>query len=116
MMRVLLCLSDEIEVVMLLTLDLTFTPELSIPTSSQFIALRGRVQPVLEANYRSLTGFRSINVRGFSAGSVVVDFTIGTTTVVDGELKAANDNLEQSFEPIAAVLGIFRLFTSQSKI
>ncbi|XP_059897318.1 adhesion G protein-coupled receptor F4-like isoform X1 [Gadus macrocephalus] len=106
MMRVLLCLSDEIEVVMLLTLDLTFTPELSIPTSSQFIALRGRVQPVLEANYRSLTGFRSINVRGFSAGSVVVDFTIRTTTVVDGELTAANLNLTQSFEPIAAVLGL----------
>ena len=45
--RVLLCLSDLIEVVMLMTLDLTFTPELSNPTSSQFIALRGRVQPVV---------------------------------------------------------------------
>ncbi|XP_056437798.1 adhesion G protein-coupled receptor F5-like [Gadus chalcogrammus] len=91
---------------MLMTLDLTFTPELSNPTSSQFIALRERVQPVLEANYRSLTGFRSINVRGFSAGSVVVDFTIRTTRVVDGELTAANDNLGQSFEPIAAVLSL----------
>ncbi|XP_030201979.1 adhesion G protein-coupled receptor F5 [Gadus morhua] len=99
-------LRNLIEVVMLMTLDLTFTPELSNPTSSQFIALRGRVQPVLEANYQSLTGFRSINVRGFSAGSVVVDFTIRTTEVVDGELTAANLNLTQSFEPIAAVLGL----------
>ncbi|CAL8394963.1 unnamed protein product [Gadus morhua 'NCC'] len=97
---------NEIEVVMLMTLDLTFTPELSNPTSSQFIALRGTVQPVLEANYQSLTGFRSINVRGFSAGSVVVDFTIRTTEVVDGELTAANLNLTQSFKPIAAVLGL----------
>ncbi|CAL8395449.1 unnamed protein product [Arctogadus glacialis] len=97
---------NEIEVVMLMTLDLTFTPELSNPTSSQFMALRERVQPVLEANYRSLTGFRSINVVGFSAGSVVVDFTIRTTTVVDGELTAANLNLTQSFEPIAAVLSL----------
>ncbi|CAL8311666.1 unnamed protein product [Boreogadus saida] len=100
----------------LMTLDLNFTLELSNPTSRQFIALRERVQPALEANYGSLTGFGSINVRGFSAGSVVVDFNISTTRVDDGELTAANLNLTQSFKTIAPVLGFFRLFTSRDPI
>ncbi|XP_056437799.1 adhesion G protein-coupled receptor F5-like [Gadus chalcogrammus] len=98
---------NEIEVILSVTLDLPFIAELSNPTSSQFMDLKER----LEANYRSLTGFRSINVRGFSAGSVVVDFTIRTTTVVDAELTAANDNLGQSFES-----SFFRPFTSPDPI
>ncbi|CAL8312460.1 unnamed protein product [Lota lota] len=94
-----------IDVDISVTLDMVFTEELNVPTSSQYTQLKNNVEAALRTNYGSLQGFISAKVQRFRRGSVIVDFVVSTTTVLAKELMSANQKLATSLAGIAPVIG-----------
>ncbi|XP_026173793.1 adhesion G protein-coupled receptor F5-like [Mastacembelus armatus] len=90
---------------MSITLDKEYTEGLNDITSPEFKNLTSSIQPVLERQYKGITGFKRVVVKGFRKGSVITDFVIETTQVNSNEIAEANLKLPEAMKPIAPVIG-----------
>lgn len=90
---------------MSIRLDKEYTADLSDPSSPAYIQLESEILPVLENEYKKITGFISVSVTGFREGSIITDFVVQTTQVDSAEMAAANQNLPEAMKPIAPVIG-----------
>ncbi|XP_026173771.1 uncharacterized threonine-rich GPI-anchored glycoprotein PJ4664.02-like isoform X2 [Mastacembelus armatus] len=95
----------EFGVDMSVTLDKEYTEGLNDITSPEFKNLTSSIQPVLERQYKGITGFKRVVVKGFRKGSVITDFVIETTQVNSNEIAEANLKLPEAMKPIAPVIG-----------
>ncbi|XP_026174851.1 uncharacterized threonine-rich GPI-anchored glycoprotein PJ4664.02-like [Mastacembelus armatus] len=90
---------------MSVTLGIEFTAELNDATSPRYKELKSKIYPVLENQYRRITGFISVSINGFRKGSVITDFVVETTQVNSNEIAEANQKLPEVMKPIAPVIG-----------
>ncbi|XP_026175038.1 adhesion G-protein coupled receptor F1-like [Mastacembelus armatus] len=95
----------EFGVDMSVTLDKEYTEGLNDITSPEFKNLTSSIQPVVKRQYKGITGFKRVAVKGFRKGSVITDFVIETTQVNSNEIAEANLKLPEAMKPIAPVIG-----------
>uniref|UniRef100_A0A3Q3LF58 Uncharacterized protein n=1 Tax=Mastacembelus armatus TaxID=205130 RepID=A0A3Q3LF58_9TELE len=60
---------------------------------------------MVKRQYKGITGFKRVVVKGFRKGSVITDFVIETTQVNSNEIAEANLKLPEAMKPIAPVIG-----------
>ncbi|XP_060908739.1 adhesion G protein-coupled receptor F5-like [Labrus mixtus] len=93
------------DVEMSFILNKTFTAELNNATSFAYKDLESRINSVLQEQYKGITGFVSVFVRGFSKGSIITSFVVKTTQVILNEIAEANDKLPEAMQIIAPTIG-----------
>ncbi|KAM7395024.1 hypothetical protein PAMA_006664 [Pampus argenteus] len=98
------------DVDMLMRLDKEYTPELNNATSSTYKELESRISSVLVEQYKGITGFINVFVKGFREGSIITDFVVQTRQVEPDEIADANKKLPEAMKPIALVIGSVSAF------
>ncbi|XP_078503810.1 adhesion G protein-coupled receptor F5-like [Lissotriton helveticus] len=76
-----------------LTILETFTADLNNKTSKKYISYKTKFETEFYNSYRTLKGFVSANVTGFSEGSVNVDYVIFADLLNQSSLNEANTNI-----------------------
>ncbi|XP_054474132.1 adhesion G protein-coupled receptor F5-like [Anoplopoma fimbria] len=86
-------------------LNKSFNKDLSNVSSSTYKDFELMIIPVLENEYKGITGFLGVSVTGFREGSTITDFVVQTTKIIPDEVADANKKIPEAMEPIAPVIG-----------
>ncbi|XP_037607402.1 uncharacterized protein adgrf8 isoform X2 [Sebastes umbrosus] len=95
---------------MFVELNQTFTEDLNDALSVKYKELESRIKPLLNEEYKKITGFMSVSVTGFRKGSIITDFVVRTTKVNPVEVAQANENIIKAIVDIAPVIGAVTAF------
>ncbi|XP_044025383.1 adhesion G protein-coupled receptor F5-like isoform X21 [Siniperca chuatsi] len=98
------------DVEMSVRLDKEYTAELNNSASSTYKELESRINSVLKEQYKGITGFINVFVRGFREGSIITNFVVQTTQVNPDEVAKANQKLPEAMQSIAPVIGSVTAF------
>ncbi|KAF7646369.1 hypothetical protein LDENG_00188720 [Lucifuga dentata] len=98
------------------TLNRTYDVALSDSSSSAYTNLRSEIEPVLNRQYSTLKGFRSVSITRFSQGSTITHIVIETTFIDADEMIKANEELKTELQPVAPVIEVRAVYYSPDQI
>ncbi|XP_055362341.1 adhesion G protein-coupled receptor F5-like isoform X2 [Betta splendens] len=108
---------DIFDVKMEVELNYTYTSDLNDSNSSNYNKLRQKILNVLQMQYKGITGYEGVSVKGFRQGSVIVDYVVQTTQIIAVEIATANQKLPEAMASVAPVLGsVSAVYNSSTSI